>query len=97
LAFQAALSGQPFDRDAAANALGEAASNASGCKDPNGPTGSGQATVTFATSGRVTSANVNGDFAGTSVGTCVVKLFRSAKVPPFAGDPVTVSKRFSIE
>jgi hypothetical protein len=31
------------------------------------------------------------------VGGCVARLFRTAKVPAFAGDPVTVSKSFSIE
>jgi hypothetical protein len=41
--------------------------------------------------------NVGGAFAGTDVGGCVARLFRAAKVPPFSGDPVTVSKSFSIE
>jgi hypothetical protein len=30
------------------------------------------------------------------VGGCVASLFRKAKVPPFSGSPVTVSKGFSI-
>jgi hypothetical protein len=39
---------------------------------------------------------VEGPFGGTPVGGCVAKLFRAAKVPPFTGDPVTVSKSFTI-
>jgi predicted Zn finger-like uncharacterized protein len=87
----------PFDRNAAVTALTSVASSAQSCKMLGGPTGSGQATVTFAPSGRVTSASVSGDFAGSSVGSCIAKLFRNARVPAFAGGAVTVNKRFSIE
>ena len=88
----------PFSVSAAQVALTQAAGNASGCKKPDGPTGSGKVKVTFATSGRVTSANVDGPpFAGTPVGGCVAGQFRRAKVPPFVGNPVTVSKSFSIK
>jgi hypothetical protein len=53
--------------------------------------------VTFAPSGRVTSANVSGgDFGGSPVGSCVASVFRRASVPAFSGDPVTVSKSFNI-
>jgi hypothetical protein len=31
------------------------------------------------------------------VGGCVAAVFRRAKIPPFAGNPVTVSKSFSIK
>ncbi len=88
----------PFSVSAAQVALTTAASNAAGCKKPDGPTGSGKVKVTFATSGRVTSATVDGPpFAGTPVGGCVAGVFRRAKVPPYAGNPVTVSKSFSIK
>jgi predicted Zn finger-like uncharacterized protein len=88
---------QPFSKSSAISALGAAAGQASSCKKLGGPTGSGKVTVTFANSGRVTSANVNGaPFAGTSVGGCVASIFRKAKVPPFSGSSVTVSKGFSI-
>lgn len=86
-----------FSRSAAVTALTSAASAASGCKRPGGPTGTGKAIVTFAPSGRVTSANVTGgSFGGTSVGGCIASVFRNAKIPPFDGDPVTVSKSFTI-
>jgi len=87
----------PFSISAAQAALGSAAGSAGSCKKPGGPTGSGKVQVTFAPSGRVTSANVAGPpFAGTAVGGCVAGVFRRAKVPPFSGNPVTVSKSFSI-
>jgi len=87
----------PFSISAAQAALGSAAGGAGSCKKPGGPTGSGKVQVTFAPSGRVTSANVAGPpFAGTPVGGCVAGVFRRAKVPPFSGNPVTVSKSFSI-
>jgi predicted Zn finger-like uncharacterized protein len=86
-----------FNKGAAIAALGAAAAQASGCKRPGGPTGSGRAVVTFATSGRVTTANVSGgSFPGTPVGSCVAGVFRRAQVPAFGGAPVTVSKSFSI-
>lgn len=88
----------PFSRSAAISALSTAASAAAGCKQAGGPTGRGRVSVTFAPSGRVTTATVNGPpFAGTSVGGCVAAQFRRATVPPFSGSPVTVHKSFSIQ
>jgi hypothetical protein len=53
--------------------------------------------VTFAPSGRVTQANLQGPpFAGTATGSCIAKAFRSSSVPPFEGDPVTVSKTVNL-
>lgn len=90
--------GAPFSVSAAQVALTQAAANAAGCAKPGGPTGSGKAQVTFASSGRVTSANVTTPpFAGTSVGGCVASVFRRARVPAFSGNPVTVSKSFSVK
>jgi len=87
----------PFSKASAISALSGAAGQAGGCKKPGGPTGSGKVQVTFAPSGRVTSATVmGGPFAGTAVGGCVAGAFRRAKVPAFAGNPVTVSKSFQI-
>lgn len=87
----------PFNVSAARSALGSAAANAASCKKSGGPTGSGKVQVTFATSGRVTSANVvSGPFGGTAVGGCVASTFRRAKVPAFSGGSQTVSKSFKI-
>jgi predicted Zn finger-like uncharacterized protein len=93
----APAAGADFDKSAAIAALGAAAANAASCKKPDGPTGAGKASVTFAPSGRATNSTVSGALAGTEVGGCVARVFRAAKVPPFAGDPVTVSKSFSVE
>jgi len=88
---------QPFSKAAAVSALTAAANSAGSCKKLGGPTGSGKVAITFANSGRVTTANVSGPpFAGTSVGGCVASIFRKAKVPAFSGNPVTVSKGFTI-
>lgn len=89
--------GAPFDEVAARNALASAAGSAAGCKKPDGPTGQGRAIVTFAPSGRVTSAVITGAFAGTTVGGCIARVFRGATVPAFSGGPKTVSKTFSVE
>ena len=86
-----------FSKDAAVAALSVAASQATVCKRPEGPWGSGKCLVTFAPSGRVTTANVTGaPFAGTPVGGCVANVFRRARIPSFNGDAVTVSKSFTI-
>jgi predicted Zn finger-like uncharacterized protein len=88
----------PFNKSAAISALSSAAGSAAGCKIPGGPSGSGKAIVTFAPSGRVTTANVvGGKFGGTSVGGCVASRFRGARVPAFSGSAVTVSKSFTIQ
>jgi hypothetical protein len=93
----AASADRKFSRSAAVSALNSAAGAASGCKKADGPTGRGRVSVTFAPSGRVTTAVVNGPpFAGTSVGGCVAAAFRRASVPPFDGSPVTVHKSFTI-
>ncbi len=93
----AAAGGNEFNRGAAASALGGAAGGAKGCKKPDGPTGTGRVKVTFAPSGNVTSAVVDGPpFSGTSVGGCIAAAFRGAHVPPFDGAPVVVSKSFTI-
>jgi len=87
----------PFSVSAAQVALTQAATNAASCAKPGGPTGTGKAQVTFATSGRVTTANVaTPPFAGTPVGGCVAGVFRKARIPAYAGNPVTVSKSFNI-
>lgn len=90
-------SGKAFDVGAAKAALSAAAANAGSCGTPGGPKGSGKVQITFATSGRVTTANVvEGPFGGTSVGGCVSSTFKRARVPAFDGSPQTVTKSFKI-
>jgi hypothetical protein len=85
-----------FNQSAARSALSAAASRAAGCKG-DGPSGTASVSVTFAPSGRVTSAKVDGGpFAGTPAGGCIASAFRSATVPPFGGSPITVRKTVNI-
>jgi hypothetical protein len=83
----------PFNSGAASSALSAAAGRASACRKQGDPSGTATVIVTFAPSGRVTSAQVNGrPFAGTATGGCIAGILRSAQVPAFSGDKVTVSK-----
>lgn len=85
----------PFDRGAAAAALGGV--NVQSCKKPDGPTGAGHVKVTFAPNGTVSAAVIDGGpFPGTSVGGCIAGKYRGARVPPFAGGPVSVGKSFTV-
>jgi hypothetical protein len=93
----AAPSGPAFDTSAAKSALEVAASNAGSCKTDDGPTGRGKVQITFSPDGHASGVNVtDGTFAGTGVGSCVARLFKAAHVPAFNGNPVTVSKSFTI-
>ena len=50
-------------------------------------------TITFAPSGRATTATVSGEpFAGTSIGGCIAAKLRAVRVPPFGGEFITVKK-----
>ncbi len=84
----------PFDRPAAARALGV---NVASCKRADGPTGSGHVKVTFQPSGYVSAVDVEGPYSGTAVGACVAQRYRSATVPAFSGGSLSVGKSFSIE
>jgi len=87
----------PFDAQAAKSALAAGALSASSCRKGDDPRGTAIVVVTFAPSGRITSATVNGaPYGGTATGGCVAATLRSMTVPPFAGNHVTVSKRVTI-
>jgi hypothetical protein len=89
---------EPFDASAANASLAEAQARASSCRKSDDPSGVAQVTITFAPSGRVTTALVAGPpFAGTPTGGCVASTLRSARVPAFVGDPVTVRKTVTIQ
>lgn len=88
----------PFDRAAAAAALNSGAAQASSCRKEGDPSGVASVVITFAPSGRVTSANISGPpFAGTPTGGCIAAALRKARVPAFEGDRVTVSKTIVIQ
>lgn len=88
-------SSAPFDRGAAAAALGKV--DVQSCKKSDGPTGSGHVTVTFGPDGSVQSAVIDGgSFPGTPVGGCIAGKYRGAHVPPFGGAAVRVGKSFTV-
>jgi predicted Zn finger-like uncharacterized protein len=87
----------PFNKGAAAASIGALKGAAQGCKQEGGPQGHASVAITFAPTGRVTTALVSGPpFAGTSAGGCIASTFRRATVPPFAGPPVTVRTSVAI-
>jgi hypothetical protein len=86
----------PLNRAAALTALSAAATSAASCKRPGGPTGTGTVSVTFSPEGPVASVNVSAPFGGTPVCNCVQTVFRNARVAPFSGSSVTLSKSFRI-
>lgn len=87
----------PFDKAAAKTALNTAASQSASCGAGGAP-GKGKIQVTFATNGKVSDAQlVEGPFAGSTAGKCALRHFRAAKVPAFAGSPVTVAKSFKVD
>lgn len=87
----------PFDRGAAAAALGAIAGSVGSCKKADGPTGAGHVTVTFAPNGSVKAAVADSaPYQGTAVGGCVAGKFRGAHIPPFSGSDQAVGKSFSI-
>jgi len=91
----AAASDRPFDRGAAAAALGGV--NVGSCAKGDGPTGSGHISVTFGGDGSVISAVVDQPpFAGTPRGGCVAGKFRAVHIPAFSGGNVKVGKSFTI-
>jgi hypothetical protein len=90
--------GTEFDRSAAVAALKSAAAEAAACRKDGDPSGTATLTITFAPSGRVTSANIQGPpFAGTPTGGCIANAMRRAHVPAFSGDRVTVNKTIVIQ
>jgi hypothetical protein len=87
-----------FDASAARESIVAAASRAQSCRAPDGPKGTSSVLITFAPSGRVTQTVVaDPPLAGTTVGGCVAAAMRSASVPAYNGERVTVSKRVTIE
>jgi hypothetical protein len=85
-----------FGRGEAAGGLGAVDTHA--CKTPNGPTGTGHVTVTFAPSGKVILAQVDGGpLLHRAVETCITDAFEKVTVPPFSGQPVKVGKMFHVD
>ena len=86
----------PLNPGAAIAALGKAASNTRSCSSDDGPSGSGQASVTFQPDGSVSNVSVSAPFSGTSVGRCVAGAFKRVRIQPFTGSSVTLSRSFVV-
>lgn len=86
-----------FDKALAAKLLGASVERARTCKGPTGPTGSGKARITFANDGTVASVDVGAPFADTKAGRCVARELSRVSLPPFDGEPVTVTKSFDVD
>ena len=81
-----------FDRAAAAQAMDEV--DVTLCGGPNGPHGPGHVLIVFHPSGQVQQVDIEGPLRNTRAGACVASLFQAISIPPFAGSPVHVGKRF---
>jgi hypothetical protein len=82
-----------FDKTAAKAAVGAAARAAKSCGDGR-TKGGATVNVTYAPSGRATTAIVDGGspLAGTTVGSCVASMMKGTSVPAFDGAAVTVRR-----
>lgn len=86
-----------FDHVLAETILEVKARQASACERPGGPSGEGRAVLTFAGDGAVDALALFGDAVGDSpTRACLESVYRSLRVPPFLGMPVTVSGHFSL-
>jgi predicted Zn finger-like uncharacterized protein len=93
----AAPSGAEFNLGEARARLGAISGGVQTCK--RGDTaGAGKVEIVFGPSGAAQSATLMGGspFDGTPTGKCVEARFRQARVPPFTGSPVPVTKSFTI-
>jgi hypothetical protein len=85
------VAGTDLSRPAAAVAISVAGRRAASCTADDDARSTMPVSVTFAPSGRVTTATVDGGpFVGTAVGGCIARALRGATVAPFDGAPVTV-------
>jgi hypothetical protein len=86
-----------FNAQAAKLAIDRIVPRLKACKQAGEPPGSATVTVTFAPTGRVSSAQVtNTRYAGTRTGNCIVQRLREARVPVFSGAPVTVKRSLAV-
>jgi hypothetical protein len=86
------------DDDALQQALAQAAQRAKGCHVEGGPKGTVRVSVTFAPSGDVTGASVQGAaFTNTVEGECIAAKFRALHIPAFTGNDFVARKAVTIE
>lgn len=80
-----------FDSTNALAALQSVSGSAGSCVSDHGALVA-RVSVTFAPSGRVTLATVDGSLAGTPEGSCIARALRSARMAGFEGPHVTVRR-----
>ncbi|MDX2055692.1 MAG: serine/threonine-protein kinase [Polyangiaceae bacterium] len=85
-----------LNRGAATAALGAGAMRAAACSKPGGPSGTGQASVTFHPDGYISAVTVSAPFAGSSVSGCITAGFKQSRIPPFRGGPLTLTRSFRV-
>jgi hypothetical protein len=82
------------DRDAIQQALGAVTPAVQACGA--GEHGVADVDIVIASSGRVTTATVNGRFAGTPIGSCIARAVRGARFAPFAQPRYEVTYPFHL-
>jgi predicted Zn finger-like uncharacterized protein len=93
----AAQAGAEFNLGEARARLASISGGVQTCKRGD-TSGSGKVEIVFGPSGAAQSASLMGGspFDGTPTGKCVEARFRQARVPPFGGSPMPVTKSFTI-
>jgi hypothetical protein len=78
-------------------ALSSAVQKAEQCDLWGRATGTAQLFVTFAPSGSVSEARLVGEpIASAAVARCILHHVRGSTLPPFAGPPITVSRKITL-
>ena len=87
----------PFNVKVAKERLSTIATTVASCKE-GGRAGKGRVLIVFAPTGVPESVTLVGPpFEATAAGACIVARFQQARVPPFDGPSMPVTKSFSIE
>jgi len=87
----------PFDKATMSRALSSAVQKAEQCDRWGRATGTAQLFVTFAPSGSVSEAHLVGEpIASAAVARCILHHVRASTLPPFAGPPITVSRKITL-
>ncbi len=86
-----------FDPAVAKKAVAKTLTGVGKCKEPGGPRGNVSATVTFDSSGKVSTVSITDPpFAGTSTASCLTAMLKQATMPPFKGLPGTHTQTISV-
>ena len=85
---------EALSQDQIKSGMGGVKGKVQGCFDKYQVAGLAKVSVTIGKSGKVSSANVTGEFAGTETGSCVATAVKSASFPRFKGKPLSISYTF---